>query len=332
MSGRFYYKNAGDLNRGLKQFLERETLKALHRKSPARHFAVAGRQLLLLLVCPILIYHFSTAWVWVPAAVLLGFTVFSFSVLLHEVVHKCIFNGPHPKAYRTLGLLYGTLSGLSSSQFTRWHLDHHNELGDAQADPKRAYLSPKRNRRWLKLLYCTPALYPIYFRAAAKANAGYPPQLQKKIKKERVLSIGFHLTCLGLFLYINPLFALKAYVVPVFFIFPIAFTLNRLGQHYVIDPADPAKWSTLVVANPVWNFLFLWSSYHLEHHYYPAVPFYNLKKLQKTLEPFYRRKNIPAFNYRQLLKLWFIDNHKPHAKWPETEAAGLAQTKTALSD
>ena len=28
-----------------------------------------------------------------------------------------------------------------------------------------------------------------------------------------------------------------------FFVFPVAFTLNRLGQHYDIDPADPAKWS-----------------------------------------------------------------------------------------
>ena len=28
--------------------------------------------------------------------------------------------------------------------------------------------------------------------------------------------------------------ALRAYIVPVFFIFPIAFTLNRLGQHYDI--------------------------------------------------------------------------------------------------
>ena len=40
--------------------------------------------------------------------------------------------------------------------------------------------------------------------------------------------------------------AARAYLIPVFFIFPIAFTLNRLGQHYDIDPADPAKWGTLM--------------------------------------------------------------------------------------
>ena len=61
--------------------------------------------------------------------------------------------------------------------------------------------------------------------------------------------------------------------------FPVAFTLNRLGQHYRIDPSDPRKWSTRVDGNPAWHFLFLWSNHHIEHHYYPRVPFYNLRKL-----------------------------------------------------
>ena len=65
-------------------------------------------------------------------------------------------------------------SGISASQFTRWHLDHHNELGSATDDPKRFHLSPKRNARWYKLLYFTPALFPIYFRAARAEAQGYP--------------------------------------------------------------------------------------------------------------------------------------------------------------
>ena len=41
----------------------------------------------------------------------------------------------------------------------------------------------------------------------------------------------------------NPIAALRAYVVPVFLVFPIAFTLNRLGQHYDIDPTSGAMFS-----------------------------------------------------------------------------------------
>lgn len=321
MSKNYYYQHAGELNRELKASIPKETLKELHHKTPYRHFLIVIRQLALLVGLPLLIFYYPSFWVWIPAGFLLGFVVFNFSILLHEAIHKAIFNKDPYKLSYWLGQLYATLSGLSYSQFRRWHLDHHNELGTDDQDPKRANLSPKVNARWYKLLYCTPALYPIYFRAAKKAQAEYSPELRAQIKKERFVTIGFHLSILGLFFWIHPVFALKAYVWPVFFVFPIAFTVNRLGQHYVIDPDKIANWSTLMRPNFAWNFIYLFSSYHLEHHYYPGVPFYKLKALQKALDPFYEKHQIPTYSYTRLLKLWFIDNHKPHTAPVEKKTA-----------
>ena len=83
---------------------------------------------------------------------------------------------PHAgRPERGLGLAYAITSGISASQFTRWHLDHHDNLGSYEDDPKRHWLSPKRNARWYKLLYCTPVLMPLYFRAAASEARTYPP-------------------------------------------------------------------------------------------------------------------------------------------------------------
>ena len=91
------------------------------------------------------------------------------------------------------------------------------------------------------------------------------------------MSIGFHLLALAsLAWFFGWGAAARAYVVPVFFVFPVAFTLNRLGQHYSIDPDDPAGWSTLMRGHWFWDFAFLNSNYHLEHHYFPGVPFYRL--------------------------------------------------------
>ena len=84
-------------------------------------------------------------------------------------------SGRHPLAERVLGFLYAVPSGISPSQFTRWHLDHHAELGSDEEDPKRHHLSPKVNARWYKLLYCTPALFPIYFRAARRETVDLRP-------------------------------------------------------------------------------------------------------------------------------------------------------------
>lgn len=309
----FYHQHSAELNRELKHALSKELRRSLHEKRPWRHAIIALRQVALLLVLPFWIYHYENPLIWIPSSILLGFVVFSFSVLLHEELHLTIFRKKRPKLSAIIGFFYGAVSGLSRSQFTRWHLDHHDELGDAQGDPKRHFLSPKRNKRWLKFLYFTPALFPIYFRAAARAQATYDPKLRHKIKKERFTVIGLHLAVLGTFYYMNPYFAVKAYIIPIFFVFPIAFAINRLGQHYVINPEKVANWSTLMSPNWAWNWLFLFSSYHLEHHYYPSVPFYNLGRLHRALKPYFVQQGIQSYGYLQLLKLWFRDNHKPHS-------------------
>jgi fatty acid desaturase len=111
--------------------------------------------------------------------------------------------------------------------------------------------------------------------------------------------------------------AWKLYIVPVFFVFPIAFALNRLGQHYDIDPSDPAKWATLVKGSWFWTPVFLYSNYHLEHHYFPGVPFYNLPRLQKLLMPFYEKRGLTAHGYGDLLWRYLVMNRKPHTLWDE---------------
>lgn len=291
-------------------------MRELHAKVAARHFLVAGRQFLILGAATWGLVRFDAPWIWIPLAVVQGFTVFNFTVLLHEVLHHLVFVERHPRAERALALLYATPSGISASQFTRWHLDHHAELGSDEDDPKRHHLSPKVNARWYKLLYATPALFPIYFRAARRETATYPPELQTRIARERRISIGFHLGAIALLWWAfgGPA-ALRAHIVPVFFVFPVAFTLNRLGQHYDIDPTDPAKWGTLMRGSWFWNFVFINSNYHLEHHYFPGVPFYHLPALQRALKPFYAARQMHWQNYRGLLYGWLVQNKAPHTNW-----------------
>ena len=279
-------------------------------------------------VCTWGLIQYSHPLIWIPLALVQGFTVFNFTVMLHEVVHHTVFQRLHPAAERALALLYATPSGISASQFTRWHLDHHAELGSNEDDPKRAHLSPKINARWLKLLYATPALFPIYFRAARRESATYPEELQRTIGRERWLSMGFHLSAIAmLWFFFGAGAAIRTSIIPVFFVFPIAFTLNRLGQHYDIDPTDPAKWGTLMKGHWFWDFVFLNSNYHLEHHYFPGVPFYRLPVLQSALRPYYERKRMRWQSYGRLVYGWIVENRAPHTDWSrqaEAERAHVA--------
>ena len=314
----YYDDHARQLKRDLAGEVPTEKLRLLHRKRPLLHVAIGIANVAVLLLSGAAIVHFQRWYLWVPFALVAGFAVFDFTVLLHEVVHRAVLNEASPAIYRLLGLLYAVPSGISASQFTKWHLDHHASLGSDQDDPKRHYLSPKRNARWLKALYFTPALFPIYFRAAKRETDSYPPELKKLIARERLGTIAFQLAVLATIAWIGGGFiAWKLYMVPVFFVFPIAFALNRLGQHYDIDPADPAKWSTLMRGSWFWDIAYLFSNYHLEHHYFPGVPFYNLPRAQKLLLPFYEKRGITAHGYGELVWQYLVLNRKPHTLWEE---------------
>jgi fatty acid desaturase len=317
---RYYAAHTAGFRAELAAAVPRETLRDLHRREPARHAAVAVRQFAILALGLYGLVTLTHPILWVPVAAVEGFTVFNFTILLHEVAHCAVFRSRRPRLERALGLAYAIPSGISASQFTRWHLDHHAGLGSPEDDPKRHHLSPKINARWLKALYLTPALFPIYFRAARREAATYEPALQRAIAIERWVSIACHVAVLGsLAWFAGWGAAVRAYVIPVFFVFPVAFTLNRLGQHYSIDPGDPAGWTTLMRGHWFWDFAFLNSNYHLEHHYFPSVPFYRLPELQRLLTPYFERKGLAWRTYGNLLRGWFITNKAPHTKWDGSE-------------
>jgi fatty acid desaturase len=311
-----YWKAVGPFKELLHKTVSAEQLVALSEKKPEIHLAYAARQFGIVLVCSVLLYREQPWWIALPLIVLQGFTFFNMTTLLHEVVHSAIFKKPWPAAERVLGLLYASTSGISASQFTRWHLDHHDNLGTNDLDPKRHWLSPKRNKRWFKALYCTPALMVIYFRAAANEVRTYPAELRKVIARERMATITMQLTVGGLLWYFGGLGAmLRVWFLPYFLVFPVAFTLNRLGQHYNIDPTNPLKWSTVMRPSRIWDFLFVYSNYHAEHHYFPRVPFYNLRKLHMILRPMYAELGMKPHTYRDILWEWFVLNRAPHTNW-----------------
>ncbi len=295
----------------------RERLRALQRKGGARHALMTLAWLASGALGVALAAQPGVPALWPVGVALVGLFAFNGTVLLHEVLHGLVFRRSRPGWERFLALLYALPCGISPSQFTRWHLDHHAELGDPQADPKRHHLSPKRNSRLLKALYWTPALFVIYFRAAARESASYEAPLRRRIARERAGAVCAH-ALLAVALVIGWGWAgwLRVHALPLLLAFPCWFALNRLGQHYAIDPKDPAAWGTLMKPSPyLWDLLFLWSNYHLEHHYFPAVPAYRLPALRRALTPFFAARQMASRSYGSLLWDWFVRNAPPHADW-----------------
>ncbi len=299
------------------QVVGRDRLRELQRKSGPRHLAMAGGWLACGAAGVSAAAQDVYPWLWPIGIALIGLFAFNGTVLLHEVLHGLVFRARRPAWEKALGFLYALPCGISPSQFTRWHLHHHAELGDEEADPKRHHLSPKRASRLIKLLYWTPALFVLYFRAASRETASYPADVKRRIRRQRLAAVAAHLAlAVGLATVASTGVWARVHLMPLLVAFPAWFALNRLGQHYAIDPGDPAHWGTLMRRSPwSWDLLFLWSNYHLEHHYFPGVPAYRLPALRRALQPFFDRRGIASRSYWGLLWDWFVRNRAPHTDW-----------------
>jgi len=74
-------------------------------------------------------------------------------------------------------------------------------------------------------------------------------------------------------------------ILPTYIGKPIWFAVN-VTQHLAakVDTKDHRLSTYSVRINPILSFLYWHMEYHLEHHMFPMVPSYNLKKLRKEID------------------------------------------------
>lgn len=312
----WYKDHQGDLPERLRHAITPDEHRRLHQRSGLTHLFIAARHVLLHVALTVGLVAFSEPWIWIPLAALQGVNILGFIILLHDAIHGVAFHRRRKGLVRVLSLIYAAPSAISASQFERWHLDHHRGLGSPDEDPKRHHLSPRRNARWLKFLYLTPALFFIYARAAGGEARTYEPELRRRIRLERIGNLVLHVALIAALAAGFGWAAVgRAWLAPLFVFFPIAFMVNRIGQHYWVDPSDPAKWSTRVDGSPLVRFLFLNSNHHIEHHYFPAVPLQHLPELNRRLRPFWAEIGHENRTYPRLLWKWFVENRQAHTDW-----------------
>ncbi len=128
-------------------------------------------------------------------------------------------------------------------------------------------------------------------------------------------------------------------IVPLMFLWGPRFYanwLNFLGyltQHAALaeDAYDHRLNTRTVMMNPVFAFLYANLNYHIEHHIYPMVPYFNLPELHRLLEA---RRELP-YTYRGLIEahreivpaLWRQSheaNYFVARTLPESQSLGLS--------
>ena len=225
-------------------------------------------------------------------------TIYAFSVAnWHETVHRTAF-----KTRWINEIFYHTSSFMCDFEGFRWrwsHTFHHTHTLQTEGDyDHEIQISRPTELFWFFLNYIpfTDLLYPhrlikyevlkhAFGKLTPVVNISVPENQKKKIIWNSRLYVLIWINIFVFSFYIGSILPILYIILPTYYGKPIWFAVN-VTQHLgaAIDTKDHRLSSYSLKINPILSFLYWKMEYHLEHHMFPMVPSYNLKKLQNEIK------------------------------------------------
>ena len=280
--------------------IDARLLEALHHVSP-RHYLRAAIFLFLYLgaagmacwlaesgaVAGWWIYLVNTPFYLVAAASLHGISLFT-----HEGVHGTLSHRPCWNRALSIACAQPVLQNFSAYKVL--HLKHHHHLGQ-EGDPD--HYANYTRWTWLEFLMHWGRLiigYPAYI--VAIPILGYR-QGTVSARRWILFEVGVLVCWVAAAIYWAPwLWLLHGWLIPMLIINTLV-NIRGMSQHTFLEhQSDPILGTRSILTNPLTAFFMCNENYHLEHHLYPGVPWYNLPRLHQTLRADLMALGAPFIN------------------------------------
>lgn len=289
----------------------------------------------------------ATNWYWSVLLLLLVLFIhgtmgpFMGLIAIHELQHRTVFNSRALNAF--FEKAYAFISWSDYLWYRASHIRHHQATcqdkydGEVQLPIK---FSLRRWSFWVTLLAWNPSatwqrLKLVWRHANGHIRGSWynhvlpesNPDLRRKHRDwARTLLIGHSLLAL-IFILTGHWFLLVVFTFGTFYCSWLGF-LCGIPQHFGLNSNVPDFRQNTRTFTCSWlPAFYYWNmQYHLEHHMFPAVPFYNLAKLRKVIE-----HDLPpathglVATWRELLELRRKARGDPHYHFlPEIPLDGLS--------
>ena len=209
------------------------------------------------------------------------------ALLLHDGVHHSLFRDR--RANRLASVVLGGCVLMSASAYQAMHERHHAFLGDPR-DPD-DYHNYTGDRRVVWLMHYVRLVAGTFLYLAL-----IPVMVARRCTPKEKRRVAFEYTVLAVAYASLAVTApgdvlIHAWLIP---IIPagIMFNIRSLAAHALTDASDPLLASRSIDAHPVVAFFFRNENYHLEHHLFPEIPSYNLKRVHGLVFPRMPRATI----------------------------------------
>ncbi|MCB0707041.1 MAG: fatty acid desaturase family protein [Saprospiraceae bacterium] len=292
----------------LKVNVDPKLLKPLFKTQAHRHLFALVFDWVLMLATIVLCIRFFNPIVYILAVIVIGARMHAMAILMHDATHfRFLKNRKWNDLITNLVTMYPLFTSIEV--YRENHLKHHKHL-NTDHDPdwvsklgKKEFTFPKSKMEFLSTIFSYFTLFQglkdaIWFfkRFQAPANSGARAfKITPKGVFYVILFAG--LTLAGGWKY----FAIF-WVVPYLSTFFMFQYIRSVAEHFGELTYDDLLTSTrTVMPHTLERFLLAphQVGYHLEHHLYPGVPFYNLPKLHKLLmaEADYKEKAHVTYGY-----------------------------------
>jgi fatty acid desaturase len=215
-----------------------------------------------------------------PLYVVAGASLHGISLFTHEGVHGTLSR--RPAINRAVSVLCALPVLQNFAAYRVLHLRHHNHLGQPD-DPD--HYPNYTSWTWLQFtMYWGRLLagYPAYITAIPVLGFRHGSRADRAwIALEVGLLFAGAAAVLA-----SPLpwwVLVHAWLIPMIIINTLV-NIRGMSQHTLLEHHDdPILGTRSILTNPVTRFFMCNENYHLEHHLYPGVPWYHLRRLHQAL-------------------------------------------------
>ena len=272
--------------------IPRKKLKSLMQRSDKLAFINCGLWLSALILSGVfLIMTWGTPWAWLAAFIYATFYASGGDSRWHEFGHGTPF--------KTLWLnevfyIIASYMSLKNPTIWRWsHARHHTDTIIVGRDPEIAFPRPPSISEWiLNFLYIPTVLKEVWkstklsFGVLSPDQKDYLPESewQKAFWTGR-LHVGLLIITVIVALILESWLPLFLSGLPTFYgswLHHLMATTQHAGL--AEDIPDHRMNSRTVYLNPLFQFIYCNMNYHVEHHMYPMVPYYNLPALHAEIK------------------------------------------------
>ncbi|MBV8700492.1 fatty acid desaturase family protein [Bradyrhizobium sp.] len=272
-----------------KASIDSDELKKLSVLQPRSTMAAMALDWALIAAVIAISSHFGGVWLYLLAVAVIAGRMHALGVLMHEAAHfRFLKDRQRADVIADLFVAWPIMATVEG--YRQNHLAHHQHT-NTDRDPdwvvkfgKAAYTFPQE--LWVLSLNLLGYLVAVN---SLRDLAHILPRLAQaeQTRRYRLARFAYYLLTATLMMLLGVWKGFLLYwIVPYLTMFPLFFYVRGVAEHFGSMDYDDELGSTRTVIPYFWERWFFAPhniNYHLEHHLFPGIPFYNLPKLSASL-------------------------------------------------